>query len=131
MARRGLRPTETTPMLSDSPRLSSTGGLEIPGADYHDGAGNGVSCGVTTTVTTASPTADTNGNLQHSINNNCRKHRGVQRLLSWNQFSSREMEALYQRYVYRIQQSALACMLLLLTILCFRWVILRSAKTTS
>ncbi|KAK3789497.1 hypothetical protein RRG08_004569 [Elysia crispata] len=124
MARWGLRPTETTPMLSDSPRLVTTGGGETPGAANHEGTGNGVNCGVTTTITASSPSADSNNHLQHSDNNNCRKHRGVQRLLSWNQFSSQEMEALYQRYVYRIQLSALACLLLLLTILCLSLAIL-------
>ncbi|NP_001191535.1 adenylate cyclase [Aplysia californica] len=54
------------------------------------------------------------------------KHKGVCRLLSWNQFSSREMESLYQRYVYKIQQSAMVCLVTLLTILCFSIAVLTS-----
>lgn len=46
------------------------------------------------------------------------KHNGLRRLLSWNRFSSEEMEALYQRYVFKLQQSSLVCMALLLTMLC-------------
>lgn len=54
----------------------------------------------------------------------CKKHRSFQRLLSWNQFSSQDIENLYQRYVFKIQQSAMVCMALLLSILCFSLAIL-------
>ncbi|CAG5133206.1 unnamed protein product, partial [Candidula unifasciata] len=53
-----------------------------------------------------------------------KQHKGIKRLLSWNQFTSNEVEHLYQRYVFRIQQSALVCLSLLFTILCFSLAIL-------
>lgn len=55
-----------------------------------------------------------------------KKHKGIQRLLSWNQFSNNEVEHLYQRYVFRIQQSAMVCLALLLTILCFSLAVLNT-----
>ncbi|GFO36853.1 Ca(2+)/calmodulin-responsive adenylate cyclase [Plakobranchus ocellatus] len=125
MARRGSRPMETTPMLSVNSRLVTVGDVGLPevgtATDIREEAGNGIGGGISTTTSITTHTATLplpdNSNTNHRFNN-CRKHKGVQRLLSWNQFSSREMESLYQRYVFRIQQSALACILLLLTILC-------------
>lgn len=56
-----------------------------------------------------------------------KKHKKAQRLLSWNQFGSVEMEALYQRYVFKIQQSAMSCLTFLLSVLCFCLAILTTA----
>ena len=39
-------------------------------------------------------------------------------LLRCNRFNSLEVESLYQRYVFKLQQSATACLLILLTFLC-------------
>ncbi|CAG5118340.1 unnamed protein product, partial [Candidula unifasciata] len=56
-----------------------------------------------------------------------RKRTGIQKVLDWNQFSSLEMETLYQRYVFKIQQSAMMCMALLFTVLCLSLAVLTTA----
>ncbi|XP_059175219.1 adenylate cyclase type 1-like isoform X2 [Physella acuta] len=52
---------------------------------------------------------------------------GARRLLSWNRFSSVEMEALYQRYVFRLQQASMASLVLLLTAVCLGVAVLTSS----